>query len=121
MGKAEREKGARGERMLKEFLNSLGLSVKRGYVFLKQSDLTDLPGIHVECKFVEKLSVRKSMRQAIQEAKKRMDGMPTVFWKVSREPWLTIMLTEDWVKLYRIARERVENGKQENVFPPADQ
>lgn len=114
MGKAEREKGARGERMLKEFLNSLGLSVKRGYVFLKQSDLTDLPGIHVECKFVEKLSVRKAMRQAIEEAKKRMDGMPTVFWKVSREPWLTIMLTEDWVKLYRMARSK-SNGRTQDV------
>ena len=89
MGKAEREKGARGERMLKEFLNSLGLSVRRGYVFLKQSDLVDLPGIHIECKFVEK---------------KRRDGMPTVFWKKSREPWFTIMLTEDWVKLYKMAR-----------------
>ena len=28
---------------------------------------------------------------------------------------------EDRVKLYKIARERVENGKQENVLPPADQ
>ena len=104
MGKAEREKGARGERMLKEFLNSLGLSVRRGYVFLKQSDLVDLPGIHIECKFVEKLNVRNAMYQAIEEAKKRRDGMPTVFWKKSREPWFTIMLTEDWVKLYKMAR-----------------
>ena len=105
MGKAEREKGARGERMLKEFLNSLGLSVRRGYVFLKQSDLVDLPGIHIECKFVEKLNVRNAMYQAIEEAKKRRDGMPTVFWKKSREPWLTIMLTEDWVRLYKMARQ----------------
>ena len=69
MGKKEREKGARGERMLKEFLNNLGLAVKRGYVFLKQSDLVDLPGIHIECKFVEKLNVRNAMYQAIEEAK----------------------------------------------------
>lgn len=105
MGKAEREKGARGERMLKELLNNLGLAVKRGYVFLKQSDLVDLPGIHIECKFVEKLNVRNAMYQAIEEAKKRRDGMPAVFWKKSREPWLTIMLTEDWVRLYKMARQ----------------
>ena len=90
--------------MLKEYLNSLGLTVQRGYVFLRQSDLVDLPGIHVECKFVEKLSVRKAMDQAIEEAKKRKDGMPTVFWKVSRKPWLTVMRTEDWVQLYKLAR-----------------
>lgn len=113
MGKKEREKGARGERLLKEYLNSFGLTVKRGYTFLKQSDLIDLPGIHVECKFVEKLSIRKAMYQAIDEAAKRKDGMPAVFWKVSREPWLTVMRTEDWVQLYKMARynEQVKGGR----------
>ena len=113
MGKKEREKGARGERLLKEYLNSFGLTVKRGYTFLKQSDLIDLPGIHVECKFVEKLSVRKAMYQAIDEAAKRKDGMPAVFWKVSREPWLTIMLTEDWVRLYKIARQPTQKEEDQ--------
>lgn len=114
MGKKEREKGARGERMLKEYLNNLGLTVKRGYVFLKQSDLVDLPGIHIECKFVERLGVRKAMDQAIAEAEKRKDGMPAVFWKTSRKPWLTIMRTEDWVTLYKLARGRTrEGGDQE--------
>ena len=113
MGRKEREKGARGERLLKEYLNSFGLTVKRGYTFLKQSDLIDLPGIHVECKFVEKLSVRKAMYQAIDEAAKRKDGMPAVFWKVSREPWLTIMLTEDWVRLYKMARQPTQKEEDQ--------
>ena len=104
MGKKERSKGARGELLLRDFLNSRGLNVKRGYVQLKQSDLVDLPGIHIECKFVEHLGVRKAMDQAIAEAEKRKDGWPTVFWKVSRKPWLTIMKTEDWVTLYKMAR-----------------
>lgn len=113
MGKRERDKGARGERMLKEYLNSLGLTVKRGYTFLKQSDLVDLPGIHIECKFVEKLNVRKAVDQAIEESEKRKDGMPAVFWKVSRKPWLTIMRTEDWVTLYKLARGHTKGGDQE--------
>ena len=99
--------------MLKEFLNSLGLTVKRGYVFLHQSDLVDLPGIHIECKFVEKLNVRNAMYQAIEEAKKRRDGMPAVFWKKSREPWLTIMLTEDWVRLYKMARQPTQKEEDQ--------
>lgn len=103
-GKAAKDKGSRGERLLSAFLNSFGLHTHRGYVHCGQSDLVDLLGVHVECKFVERLNVRQAMEQAIREADKRKDGMPAVFWKVSRKPWLTIMLTEDWVKLYLMAR-----------------
>lgn len=104
MGRKERDKGARGERLLKEYLNKFGLGVRRGFTYLHQSDLVDLDGIHVECKFVEKLNVRSALDQAIAEADKRKDGMPTVFWKVSRKPWVVIMRADDWVTLYRLAR-----------------
>ena len=113
-GKAAKAKGARGERLLSAFLNSFGLHTHRGYVHCGQSDLVDLLGIHVECKNVERLNVRQAMEQAIKEAEKRKDGMPTVFWKVSRKPWLTIMLTEDWVKLYLMARRKDEGNTERN-------
>lgn len=119
-GKAAKAKGARGERLLSAFLNSFGLHTHRGYVHCGQSDLVDLLGIHVECKNVERLNVRQAMEQAIREADKRKDGMPTVFWKVSRKPWLTIMLTEDWVKLYKMARWKEENGGQKNDVAESD-
>ena len=117
-GKASKDKGARGERMLSAFLNSFGLHTHRGYVHCGQSDLVDLLGIHVECKFVEKLNVRQAMEQAIKETGKRKDGMPTVFWKASRKPWLTIMLTEDWVKLYLMARGKNEGHTERNDIAP---
>ena len=110
-GKASREKGARGERLLRDYLRSFGACVRRGYVFCRESDLVGLQGIHIECKFVEKLNVRKAMDQAIAEAGKRKDGMPAVFWKVSRKPWLTIMRTEDFMVLYQMARR----GKDDPV------
>ena len=119
-GRAAKAKGARGERLLSAFLNSFGLHTHRGYVHCGQSDLVNLLGIHVECKNVERLNVRQAMEQAIREADKRKDGMPTVFWKVSRKPWLTIMLTEDWVKLYKMARWKEENGGQENDVAESD-
>lgn len=103
-GNYSRNKGKRGELALVHFLNEHGLSVRRGMVFLKQSDVIGLLGIHCEVKAVERLNVRQAMEQAIRESEKRKDGMPAVFWKVSRKPWLTIMLTEDWVKLYLMAR-----------------
>lgn len=119
MGKKERDRGARGERLLIEFLGKCGITAKRGFVWMKQSDLIGIEGIHVECKFVESLSVRAAMEQAINEAEKRKDGMPTVFWKKSRRPWLTIMRTEDWAKLYLMAR-RTNVTERESTEASAD-
>ena len=119
-GNYSRNKGKRGELALVHFLNERGLSVKRGMVFLNQSDVIGLLGIHCEVKNKERLNVRAAMDQAITEAKKRKDGMPTVFWKVSRKPWLTIMLTEDWVKLYKMARGRSECEGSQDVLTVRD-
>lgn len=115
MGNKEREKGARGERLLRDYLRSFGACVRRGYVFCRESDLVGLQGIHVECKFVEKLNVRKAMDQAIAEADKRKDGLPAVFWKVSRKPWLTIMRTEDFMALYQMARRGKDDPVRTNT------
>lgn len=103
-GNYSRNKGIRGELKLRDYLNKFGESVRRGYVFCNESDVVGLQGIHIECKNVEKLNVRKAMDQAIAEADKRKDGLPAVFWKVSRKPWLTIMRTEDFMALYQMAR-----------------
>lgn len=117
MGKKERDKGARGERLLRDYLNSFGLAVRRGYVFCRESDVVGMQGIHIECKFVEALNVRKAMGQAIAEAEKRKDGLPAVFWKKSREPWLTIMRTEDFMKLYMMAREKRNDTERDDSEP----
>ncbi len=97
-------KGKEGELKLMHFLQKLGLNVKRGYVWLNQSDLIGLDGIHIECKNVESLNVRKALDQAVEEAEKKKDGLPAVFWKKSRKEWVTVMRTEDWVILYKLAR-----------------
>ncbi len=103
-GKASRDKGVRGERLLVHFLKDHGFDVKRGMVWLKQSDVIGLDGIHIECKVNESLNVRKALDQAVEEAEKKKDGLPAVFWKKSRKEWVTVMRTEDWVILYKLAR-----------------
>ncbi len=101
MGKTEREKGARGERELANLLRDMyGYGVRRGSVFLGQSDMVGLPGIHPEVKRVEHLNVSNAMKQAITEAQKRKDGIPTVFHRKNREEWLVTMRLEDWIDLY---------------------
>ena len=103
MSKKEKDKGARAERELAKLLQLKGLSARRGYVQFRQSDLVGLFGIHVECKFVEKLNFWKAMRQAIDEAEKRKDGVPTVFAKKSYEGWVVTMKLENWIDLYKAA------------------
>lgn len=116
-GNYSRNKGIRGELKLRDYLNQFGASVRRGYVFCNESDVVGLQGIHIECKNVEKLNVRKAMDQAIAEADKRKDGLPAVFWKKSREPWLTIMRTEDFMKLYMMVREKRNDTERDDSEP----
>lgn len=100
-GKASRNKGCRGERELANLLrDQYGYETRRGYVFQHESDLVGLPGIHVECKRKERLSVYEAMEQAIEEADKRQDGLPTVFHRRDRHEWLVIMRLTDWIDLY---------------------
>ena len=108
MGNKERLKGRYGEYKLRDRLRELGFDdVTRGFVWNHTSDLVGLEGIHVECKFVEKLNIRAALAQAEEEAKKRNDGMPTVFSKTSRKPWIVTMNLDDWAKLYEAYLNRL--------------
>ncbi len=61
--------------------------------------MVGLPGIHVECKRVEKLNLLDAMGQAMRDAK---DGeLPTVFHRRDRCEWLVTMRLEDWFSLFR--------------------
>ena len=107
-GKAAREKGARFERELSKLFNQHGFDTHRGYVFHKQSDVVNLLGIHVEAKAVERLNPWAALQQATEEAKKRMDGMPVVFWKRSRKGIMVCMSFDDFMTLYKVARGKIK-------------
>lgn len=100
-GRASRNKGANAERELAAIFRDYGYDVRRGYVFNHESDLVGLAGIHPEVKRVEKLNIEKAMKQAIEEAKKRNDGVPTVFHRRDHGEWLVTMTLDDWISLYR--------------------
>ena len=100
-GRSARNKGAGAERELARLIrDNYGYEVHRGQVFYKESDIVGLDGIHMEVKRVEKLNVSKAMTQAIEEAEKRQDGVPTVFHRRKNEGWLVTMKLEDWIDLY---------------------
>ena len=97
------KKGRHGEIELSRILNSNGIPAKPGTAlnFGTVPDVTGIDGIHAEVKRVEKLNVTEAMGQAIRDAEKFDDGMPALFHRRNRTPWLVTMRLEDWLKLYK--------------------
>ena len=102
MSKSQQRKGADGERELAEVLRGYGYDVTRGgsLTFGEIPDLVGLPGVHIECKRVERLNLWKAMQQAAADADRFKDGMPIVFHRQNRKPWLVTMQLSDFMKLY---------------------
>lgn len=101
-GRSSQRKGAAGERELVSLLRERGYPATRGgsLSFGSVPDVVGLPGVHIEAKRVERLNLEKAMKQAVQDAQRFQDGVPAVFHRKNREPWLVTMLLDDWLKLY---------------------
>ena len=97
-----RAKGARGERELSSKLKEYGYETRRGQQYSGangDADVVGLPGIHIECKRVERLNLYDAMAQAKSDSR---DGeAPTVFHRKDRCDWLVTMRLEDWIRLYK--------------------
>ena len=101
MGKSQQRKGAAGERELAALLRQYGYDIQRGgFVFGEVPDLVGLPGIHIECKRVEKLNVDAALDQAILDSQKFKDGFPAVFHRKNNRKWEVTMLFDDWIQIY---------------------
>ena len=97
-----KQKGARGERELSSKLKEYGYNTRRGQQYCGangDADVVGLPGIHIECKRVERLNLYDAMSQAKSDVKN--NEIPTVFHRKDRCKWLVTMELEDWIKLYR--------------------
>lgn len=95
-------KGARGERELSSKLKEYGYNTRRGQQYCGangDADIVGLPGIHIECKRVEKLNIYDAISQAKSDAKQ--EELPAVFHRKDRHEWLVTMTLEDWMKLYK--------------------
>lgn len=97
-----RQKGARGERELSNKLRSYGYETRRGQQYSGingDADVVGLPGIHIECKRVEKLNIDNAIEQSIHDA--RYGEMPTVFHRKNGKQWLVTMPFDEWIELYQ--------------------
>ncbi|MCI9641238.1 MAG: hypothetical protein HFJ98_00360 [Eubacterium sp.] len=97
-----RQKGARGERELATVLKAYGYDCRRGQQYCGangDADVVGLPGIHIECKRVEKLNLYDAMAQSKADA--RENEMPVVMHRKNNCDWLVTMSLEDWIKIYK--------------------
>ena len=103
--KNSRRKGSVGERELaRKLRDEYGYKdAKRGQQYCGlagNADVVDaLPGIHIECKRTERLSLYEAMSQAKRDA--REDELPAVFHRKNNAEWVVIMTLDDWMNLYR--------------------
>lgn len=96
-----RNKGAEGERELAKKLTKLGYECRRGVQYKggpMSPDVEGLPGIHIECKRVEKLNLYDAMAQAVRDS---WIDLPAVFHRKNNHEWLVTMRLDDWIELYR--------------------
>lgn len=97
-----RNKGAAGERELSKVIKNYGYDTRRGQQYCGangDADVIGLPGIHIECKRVERLNLYDAMAQAVHDAR---DGeIPVVFHRKNHCKWLVTMSIDDWMKLYK--------------------
>lgn len=97
-------KGADFERTVANKLREYGLESRRGQQYCGangDADVVGLPGIHIECKAVERLNVHTAMKQAENDA--RDDEVPVVIHKKNYKGILVTMRFEDWIRMYKDA------------------
>ena len=96
-----RDKGKRGELELAKKLNEYGYDTRRGQQYCGSNgdaDVVGLPGIHIECKRVEKLNLYDAMSQSVSDAKE--NEMPAVFHRKNNCEWLVTMRFDDFMRMY---------------------
>lgn len=105
-----RQKGARGERELARRFREQGYDCRRGqqYNGLEGEDVIGLPGVHVECKRVERLNLYDAIDQAKRDADQKL---PAVFHRKNNCGWLVTMPLEQWFEIYR----EWEAGQEKDV------
>jgi hypothetical protein len=97
-----RQKGAAGERELAKVLRSHGYETRRGQQYCGSNgdaDVVGLPGVHIECKRVERLNLEDAMAQSRADA--RPGEIPVVMHRKNNCKWLVTLSIDDFMTLYK--------------------
>lgn len=104
MAKNSKRKGKTGELELARKLREYGYDVRRSVQYNGkeeegQPDLLGLPGIHIECKRTEKLSLYDAVNQAKRDNEGK-EEIPVVFHRRNNCEWLAILPLDGFMKIY---------------------
>lgn len=97
-----KQKGKRGELELARKLREYGYDCRRGQQYCGangDADVVGLPGVHIECKRVERLDLYGAVAQAKADAKE--GEKPVVMHRKNNCEWLVTMALADWIEIYR--------------------
>lgn len=98
-----KKKGAAAELEFAKLLRGFGIEARRGQQFSGGSESPDvihnLPGVHVEVKRVENLSLYPAMDQAIRDAGEGV--IPIVAHRRNHKPWLVIGLADHLIPILK--------------------
>ncbi len=107
MSKMQQRKGRRGELEIVKIFQAHGIPAQPGQAVSSGStpDVVGIDGIHPEIKRVERLNVSEAMAQAVRDSEKFHDGVPTLFHRRNKSPWLVTMRLEDWLSIYKSGKK----------------
>lgn len=110
-----RQKGKRGELELAAILRAHGYDTRRGQQYAGangDADVVGLPGVHIECKRVERLDLDGAMAQSVRDAR---DGeLPVVMHRRNRGAWLVTIRLENWLDA---SEARTPETEEKNDIP----
>ena len=114
IGKASKARGKRAELDLVHKLQEFGFSeARRTAQYCGKagtSDVVGLPGVHCECKAVERLNIWEALSQSKRDSQADGKGdIPAVFFKRNRSGWYVAMPLIDFVELYKLYKGDVKN------------
>ena len=101
-----RNKGKRGELEMAAFLRERGFDdARRGQQFKGgpgSPDVCGIPGLHIECKRVETLSLYSALAQACRDAGDT-GSVPVVLHRRNGKQWVAILGADDFLRIWREA------------------
>lgn len=107
MSRASQRKGRAAELELSKLLTAYGYEMHPGEAqsYGEEPDLSGLPGVHIECKRCEQLRITDWLEQAERDAQRFHDGLPVIFHRRNRQPWLVTMKLSDFMTFYGGGRD----------------
>lgn len=111
IGKASSARGKRAELDLVHKLHEFGFTeARRTAQYCGKagtSDVVGVPGVHCECKAVQRLNIWEALLQSKRDSEADGNGeIPAVFFKRNRSGWYVALPLTDFVDLIK---ERIKN------------